>query len=299
MVPATLVRTLLASILSTSALSALGQSAPAGKATPTAVRARDDTVRRDTAGFLDKVLDWFEFPLNPTAVRRNPAAYPAKLVLAPVVSYAPETSWGLGVGAKLLFKFPGAGKETRTSNMPLTALYTLNSQLLLGSGYTIFFNREKYLLKGNLFYTEFPQLYYGLGNHTPEQNEEPFSYNSFLFEPLLLRHLVGKLFAGGGIRYNAVWNLEPEAAGLLAQSRPEGYRGSRSVGLELALTYDSRDNVLNATRGMLTEFTHGRYGQWLGGTHTFQLTKLDVRQYVRLFPRRRDVLAFQFYGSTH
>ncbi len=99
---------------------------------PTAVRA-------DTAGFFDKALDLFEFPINRAGLRKNAAAYPAKLVVAPIVSYAPETNWGLGVGAKLLFKFPRAGKETRTSNMPLTALYTLNNQLLLGSGYTLFF----------------------------------------------------------------------------------------------------------------------------------------------------------------
>ncbi len=261
---------------------------------PTAVRA--DSARADTAGFFDKALDLFEFPINRAGLRKNPAAYPAKLVVAPIVSYAPETNWGLGVGAKLLFKVPGAGKETRTSNMPLTALYTLNNQLLLGSGYTLFFNREQYLLKGNLLFSKFPQLFYGVGNNTPEKNEELFAYNSFLLEPLLLRRVVGKLFVGGGIRYNNVWNLDLKEGGLLAELQPAGYRGSRSAGLEWAVTYDSRDNVLNATRGMLTEFTHGRYGHWLGGTHRFQLTKLDVRQYIKPFARRPDVLAFQLYG---
>jgi len=255
-----------------------------------------DSAGRDTAGFFDKVLDRLEFPLNPAGRRKNPAAYPAKVVVSPIVSYTPETNWGLGVGAKLLFKFRGAGRETRTSNMPLTALYTLNNQILLASGYTLFFNREAYLLKGNVQYTKFPQLFYGVGNNTREENEELFSYRSFLLEPLLLRRLVGKLFAGGGIRYNAVWNLTSPAGGLLAGTQPAGYQGSRSVGLELAVTYDSRDNVLNASRGMLTEFTHGRYGRWLGGTHAFQLTRLDVRQYFKLFAHRRDVLAFQLYG---
>lgn len=252
--------------------------------------------KADTVIFIDKALDVFEFSINETAVSRNPAAYPAKLVLAPIVSYTPETNWGLGAGAKLLFKFPGSGKKTRTSNMPLSALYTLNRQLLLTSGYTVFFNHEKYLLKGNLLYSKFPQLFYGLGNNTPEINEEQFSYNSFLLEPLLLRRITGKLFFGGGIRYNAIWNVQIAQEGLLAASQPVGYKGSKSAGLELALTYDSRDNVLNASRGMLAEITHGRYGKWLGGTNRFQLTKFDIRQYFKLFPHRPDVQAFQFYG---
>jgi outer membrane protein assembly factor BamA len=250
----------------------------------------------DTTSFFDHVLDIFEFDINKAAVARNSQTYPSRLVLAPIISYAPETNWGLGVGAKFLFKFPKAGPETRTSNMPISAQYTLNNQFLLSSGYTIFFNKEKFLLKGNILYSKFPQQFYGIGNNTPEIDEELISYNMFLFEPLLLKRIIGKLFAGGGLRYNTIFNTKLETESQLLESKIPGYKGSRSAGVELAITYDSRNNVLNASKGMLTEFTHGRYSKWLGGTQVFQLTKIDIRQYFKLFRHRDDVLAFQVYG---
>jgi len=57
--------------------------------------------------------------------------------------------------------------------------------------------------------------------------------------------------------------------------------GSTSFGLEFAASYDSRDNVVNAQRGTLVEFTQGFYGKSLGGSNAFQLSKVDVRGYKR------------------
>ena len=72
-----------------------------------------------------------------------------------------------------------------------------------------------------------------------------------------------------------------------------GATGSTSVGVELAAVYDSRDNILNAHRGWYLEVTHGFYGEVLGGTHAFELTRVDLRHYFQPFRRRSDVLAFQ------
>lgn len=250
----------------------------------------------DTLLFFDKLLDIFEFEINRKAVERRPTVYPTKLVLAPIISYSPETSWGAGVGAKFLFKLPKSGPETRTSNTPVSVQYTLNHQLILYSGYTIFFPQERFILKGNIRYSNFPRLFYGIGNNTPASNEEVYAYRLFLFEPLLVKRVTGKLFAGGGFRYVAVTGVELAESSILTDSRVPGVRGARSTGVETALTYDTRDNVLNATSGMLGEATHGWYDERLGGNQRYELTKIDVRQYWRLFRHRADVLAVQGYG---
>ncbi|NVO83643.1 BamA/TamA family outer membrane protein [Hymenobacter terrestris] len=249
--------------------------------------------------FLDRVLDVFEFDLNQAAVTQR-GVYPTRLVLAPIISYAPETSWGAGVGAKFLFKPRGAGLDTRTSNVPISVQYTLNNQFILYSGYTVFFNHENYLLRGNLRHSSFPRLFYGVGNDTPDSNEEVYDYRYTVIEPLLLRRIVGKLFVGGGLRHVRVGSvtLEPESLLLDEAGRPrfDGARGSVSTGLETALTYDTRDNVLNAQRGMLADVTHGWYGKQLGGQFRYELTKLDVRQYFQLAGKRQHVLAYQVFG---
>ncbi|MBT9394679.1 outer membrane protein assembly factor [Hymenobacter sp. NST-14] len=269
-----------------------------------------DSLRGSTAGrpvaqadtsrsLLDRLLDVFEFDLNQPAVAQR-GAYPTRLVLAPIISYAPETSWGLGIGAKFLFKPRGVGADTRTSNIPVSFQYTLNQQYILYSGYTVFFNHENYLLRGNLRHSSFPQLFYGVGNNTPSSNEEIYDYRYTVLEPLLLRRVAGKLFLGGGVRHVRVSDVQLAPQSLLldnsGQPRETGALGAISTGLETALTYDTRDNVLNAQRGTLAEVTHGWYGQQLGGQFRYELTKIDVRQYFQLATGRQHVLAYQVFG---
>lgn len=246
------------------------------------------------AQVLDNILDFFEFTTNKKQVEVDSTRYENTMVLAPIVNYAPETSVGFGVGAKYLFKFKNSSPETRTSNMPVSAIYTLNNQYILWSGYTIFFNDEAWLLKGNIQYADFPQLFYGLGRDSRLEDEEIYSFNNLLIEPILLKRVIGKLFVGGGIRYSSFFNQEIEADGILNTDRPLGFDGSTSLGAELAISYDSRDNVLNANSGVLLEFTQGYYTSGFGGEFAFQLTRLDLRAYFLPFQNRRDVLAFQF-----
>ena len=243
--------------------------------------------------FFDKMIDYVEFR-NKADKLEDSTRFRSKFVISPIVSYKPETSWGFGVGAKWLFKFKNASRNTRTSNMPISALYTLRKQVVVNSGYTVFFNDEKWMLKGNLGYSKFPQQYYGLGNKSSLKNEELFEYQTILVSPLLMKRIIGKLFLGGGIRYNNVWDMELEKDGLLAQNQPLGFNGSTSAGVELAATYDSRDNVLNALKGSFYEFRQAFHGKSLGG-FPFQVTKLDVRQYFKL-SHREDILAVQGYG---
>ncbi|XLS27843.1 BamA/TamA family outer membrane protein [Flavobacteriaceae bacterium M23B6Z8] len=221
----------------------------------------------------------------------------SKLVAAPVVSYSPETSLGFGIGAKYLFKFKGSGAETRTSNMPMTLQYTLNNQFFLFSGFEVFTNQEKWVIEGNLLFQNYPRLFYGIGRDTPKAAEEVYNYYQALVEPIFLKKLFLKyLFVGAGIRYNHIFKVDTAENGILETERPLGFDGSTSAGAEFAVLYDSRNNILNANRGWYFEFTHGFYGKALGGTHRFQLTRFDLRHYLKLFNRRKDVLAFQFIG---
>jgi len=250
-----------------------------------------------SAQFVEDAIDFFTIYTNRRAVQLDSSLYPAKIIMAPVVSYAPETSLGLGVGAKYLFKMRGSGDETRTSNMPLSLRYTLENQIIAYSGYEIFFNQEKWMLEGNLLFRNFPRLYYGIGRDTPESNEETYDFSQILVEPILLKRVAGYLFAGVGIRYNHISNVKSPEGGLLDTSTIPGAEGSTSVGAQLAVVYDNRDNLINAHNGWFIELTHGFYDKVLGGTQTFQLTRLDLRHYMQPFENRQDVIAFQL--RTH
>ena len=242
---------------------------------------------------IDKLTDLMEIKLGPPpqdSTRLQPA-----IVMAPIVYYQPRTSFGFGFGARLLFKPKNAGPEVRTSNIPIGGSYTLNNQIFFTSGYTIFFPEEKWLFRGNLDYIDFPQGFYGVGNFTTEADRLEITYQRLLVEPLLLRRIRPDLFVGAGLRYDIFFGTELLEA---TETLPEGASlqeelGSTAVGGELAFSLDKRNNVINATEGLLVEFTQGFFGTLLGGTHDFRLSKLDVRAYRRVHPRQ--VIGAQFF----
>ena len=246
--------------------------------------------------FIEDIANIFEFDIGPE--RPDSTFTHAKAVLAPIVSFEPSTSWGFGIGAKFLFKPKNAGPETRTSNIPLSVQYTLRNQFIANSEYTIFFPDEAYLLKGVLAFSKFPLPFFGIGSGTKEADQVDISFNQFIFEPLLLKKIVPNFFIGGGWRLNTFRQVE-----LLEESElfPEEIDiqdslGSISSGLEFAITIDSRDNVLNASKGVFAEFTHGVYNEAFGSSSQFMLTSLDFRKYFTVSENRpNDVIAFEIF----
>jgi len=247
---------------------------------------------------LEKIVDFLTVYPNKKAVEKDSTLYPAKAIFTPVVSYAPETNLSIGVGMKGLFKMKGSGPETRTSNIPLTVQYTIENKYFFFSGFSIFSPQERYMLTGNVRVQSFPSLFFGIGQDTPKSNEEAFGYSQILIEPILVKNLFKPyLFFGGGIRYNKINNIEPEPDGLLVNSDQAGSDGSTAVGIQLAMIYDSRDNILNATDGFFIGLTHGIYGKYLGSTQDFELTRFDFRYYMQPFGNPSSILAFQ--ALTH
>jgi len=246
----------------------------------------------------NKILEFLTVHPNKKAVQKDSSIYPAKAIFTPVISFAPETNLSIGVGMKGLFKMKGSGDETRTSNLPLTVQYTIENKYLFFSGFEIFTPQERYVITGNIRIQSFPSLFFGIGRDTPKSNEEAFDYSQILLEPIFLKNLFRRyLFFGGGIRFNRISRVEALPNGLLESSNQSGALGSTSSGLELAMIYDSRDNILNATKGMFISLTHGFYGSWIGSSHDFQLTKLDLRYFIQPLGNASSILGFHFFSQ--
>ena len=244
---------------------------------------------------LRKVIEFLTVYPNKKAVAKDSTLYPAKAIFTPVISFAPETNLSFGIGMKGLFKMKGSGEETRTSNMPASVQYTIDNKYLFFSGFDIFFPQERYLLTGNVRLQSFPSLFFGVGQNTPDSNEEEFTYSQILLEPVFLKKvLLPSLFIGAGYRYNKISNVEAEPDGLLDLTDKPGSKGSISSGIQLAAIYDSRDNLLNAQEGLYLEFTHGFYRQGLGSDQNYELTRFDARYYMQAFNRPNSILAFHF-----
>ena len=260
---------------------------------------------------LAKIIESLTLRPNKKRAALDSNIYASKLVFAPYVLFTPETSFGFGVGGSFQFKLPNSGDETRTrtSTIPIAFTYTVENQILFFSGFEIFSPDEKWVLSGNARAQVFPRLFYGVGRDTDEDNEEIFESSQIILEPILSKQLfIDKLFIGAGLRYRHVAstdfeneNTDENGARLPSQfvdAGISGANGSTSVGGELAALYDTRNSLLNAQTGTYLEATFGRYGNFLGGTHEYNLIRYDLRHFMQLKGDEdwRDVLALNTRG---
>ncbi|MEM8969493.1 MAG: BamA/TamA family outer membrane protein [Bacteroidota bacterium] len=237
----------------------------------------------------DKVIDLFS-----GEIPRKPSKPPLRWVVAPFAGYSPETSWQFGVGGKLLF--PPTADSTRTSFIAMSLRYTLNNQIITTPEYTVFSRREQFIHRGELAFRKFPQFYYGIGNASPESNEELFSYTELGVEHLTYRRVYKKLYAGLGFRYTETYDLDLDPDGALSAEVPLGAEPYRSVGLDVGVMLDNRNNVLNTTSGILAEFRQRVHRKALGSDFDYSVGVLDVRNYWKPFARRNDIVAVQLFG---
>ncbi len=231
-------------------------------------------------GKLKKLVDKF-----------NKSSY----VVAPIISYQPETSWQFGVGVKYLFRPKNYdSSDTRKSFFAGAIKYTVKRQVLFTPAIVIFTNHENFLLDGNYVYKKFPQNYFGTGYNTRIEDKELVDLQELRLEQILFKKVQDKLFAGGGVRYLNIFDVAQKADGLLIKDKPTGWDGFQSIGLTANLRFDNRDNVLNAFSGSYIDFRAGLMRKRTGIKGNYSLYRLDARKYNKPFEHRNDVLAAQF-----
>ncbi|WP_035727771.1 BamA/TamA family outer membrane protein [Eisenibacter elegans] len=213
----------------------------------------------------------------------------------PVLYYAPETSLGFGALASFNFKIGDDWDNTRTSNVRSYLLYTLNQQLDINAMYTLFSAGERYLTRGQVSYSRFPEFFYGVGNDLSDENEELVDYRRIRLEHRLAKQIFPHFFVGAQYRLAYLYDLVAVPGGMLEGGNITGSQGYTLSGLGLAAVYDTRDNILNPTRGVYLELSHHSYLQLLGSTQSPSSLLVDLRKYVGLFDSKH-VLAFQGFG---
>ncbi|MCS6820823.1 MAG: hypothetical protein NZ551_03045 [Microscillaceae bacterium] len=217
-------------------------------------------------------------------------------VVLPVLSTSPETSLSFGAIGMYLFKFNYKDTLTRTSNVQAYFIYTLRNQLLTSPSYTLFFNQEKYILRGNIAYFQFPEYFYGIGNSPLDKaNRIGIDYELFRIENRFLRKVKGNFFAGIQHRYLEIYNVKYPAGSLIDQINPVGKNGSSASGLGVVLLYDDRDNVVNTFKGTFVELSTLSHGG-IGGNSVYDVFRADLRQFIPIIPKKNHILGLQFLG---
>ncbi|WP_095497159.1 BamA/TamA family outer membrane protein [Paraferrimonas haliotis] len=208
--------------------------------------------------------------------------------------YNPEMQLGVGMSAVGLYQVDD-NPNTQLSSLVINALASTNGALGVSMNNKTFLNedQQRFYLTMELF--DVPDVYYGVGydsNHQPN-NRVDFDSRSARLNPMWLQRLFQYSFVGIGfdVDYEQGRNvtaINPDIDGSLVTE------SSTSVGVDLLINYDSRDNVLNPQQGRIAQLELGIYRTALGSDNNFNIIDLQYSRYIGL--REQDVLAWQVRG---
>ncbi len=248
-----------------------------------------------------------------------------RAIVLPLIGFSPTTRFQFGAGASLSWPI-GHNPATKLSAGATQLLWTTNKQLIFLVRSNMFLDRNKWFIQTDWRWYIFRLPTYGLGTgpkaYNPETpvdpaNEEsydnngryPMRYNWIRLHNILFREVATHFFAGAGYHFDHYYdihddflNLDPAhyvmtphyAYSLLHKFNPAHYTTS---GISLNFAYDSRDNIINAYKGIYINVNYLSNFTFLGSNSNGSRLWTEFRTYIGLSPQvPRHVLAFWVYG---
>lgn len=210
------------------------------------------------------------------------------VLAVPTLGYAPETRFY--VGAVVMMPFQISPKH-RLSAAKMEVNFTQNRQRILSASWDYYFGRDRGFSSGNILTARYPDYYWRPGATTPQAAFTRYQAQKTEVQAEYLKQTGSrKLFAGTALRYASMQKLSymEGDSGIW-----NGLQAARVLGISLIGSHDSRDNLLNATKGMLLRWQGGvqRTGT---GVH-YVTHKLDSRWF---FTKKKQTMAIRFYAQT-
>ncbi len=272
------------------------------------------------AGCEDKdLVDWIRqwFHLHKKEKTSNSAFF-----IAPVFGSTPSNGFIIGATFQSAFKLTGSNLSAFQANIQFTS----KKQLLIFLRNTIYAKENKLLLSGDWRYFAYSEPTYGLGTAAPEggtlqsyfhwmgQGEstdslaQPMKFNYFKFHQLASVRMAPGLYLGGGIHFDMFSSIKDErldtpltyitshyAYSKLHDFDPEKYK---EIGLSVNLVYDTRDNQINAYKGMYANLNYRVNPEFLGSDAGSSVLYTEFRYFKGLSKKsERLVLAFWYVGQ--
>ncbi|PWG04488.1 BamA/TamA family outer membrane protein [Polaribacter aquimarinus] len=208
-----------------------------------------------------------------------------KILPVPAFGYEPETKFHFGAVSLFTIDLYQDAK-TRLSNAKIEFNYSLRNQIIFESEWNYFFKEEKWFSDGLVHFAKYPDFFYGIGADVTENDKLLYESNRMILDFGLYKNLIDKLFFGGEIRYANYSNISITELNTSAE-----LIDSWNFGLSTTIFYDSRNNLLNATKGSYFKLNLG----YNIGTNHYTTAKLDARKYFTF--KNNFVLACRLYNS--
>ena len=219
-----------------------------------------------------------------------------KIIALPVVFSTPETGFGFGAGAQMFLLRKTNIYNDRLSNMFVSALYTAKKQFMFEAKPQIYLARGDYFLDTVLKFRIFPNSVWGIGNLTPEENEESYDMTSLELQARFLKRLPPSLNFGFEYHYQYHDVTMVEEGGLLDSGGIPGADNAIVSGLGVIFNLDTRDIVEAPSKGHFLQLNARFSSEILGASSSFNKFIVDLRTYLPV--GERGILAFQAYTEN-
>ena len=242
------------------------------KADTTAVKA-DTTAVKAKHGLVARLLQYFAESDKPK---------PDKKIDFGIIGgphYASDTGLGLGLVASALYSTDRSDSTLEKSNASLYSDMTTKGFLMIGIRGNNIFPKKRYRLDYRIYVYTFPSYLWGFSYPQSDNDDNKSKYSRTKFE-VMARFLIPinrYSYLGPIARYQYVhaYKLKDQAPQLL-----EGLPKTVSdFGVGVSYTFDSRDFMLNASRGWFMQLDLTTNPTFLSNNNTYWSAELQLATY--------------------
>jgi len=251
-----------------------------------------------------------------------------RAIILPLIGFSPATRLQLGLGSTLSWTV-GRNPLTKLSAGSVQLLWTSQRQLIAYVRSNMFFNENKWFLQTDWRWYLFRLPTYGLGtgpvNNIPaitgdpdpvlisasyKGGKFPMKYNWIKFHNILYMEVAEDFYSGIGYHLDHYYdivddnlNLDSTAAIITphyAYSRLHGFniKTYTASGVSFNMAYDTRDNIINAYKGIYINAGYLFNFTFLGSNRDGSRLWAEFRTYIGLSEKvPRNLVAFRVFGS--
>lgn len=224
--------------------------------------------------------------LKRPAVSTNQSPDTVETSILPTLSYNP--AFGFGMGAVYSASSRRGGETSGVSSVQASAAVTTQKQLLTAVRSDIGSRSDRWRLLGDARFYKGLQKTYGLGSDTAEEPALALDYYLTRVYATLYRKIAGPVRLGGGYHLDYYTGIKPsDRDGLDVDGI-----GTTASGVSANALIDTRDNALNASRGIYARASYYSFPESLGSDSSWEASQFEGRAYAALPSDRRQILAF-------
>ena len=269
----------------------------------TAIGQEQKAVSADTAFNQRDIIDMLRplfFKNKSSSAKRDSGISNKKIYfsLLPASTGIPGGGAALVTSTNMSF-YLGDKKNTSLSVVSFTPYTNFQGRYVFPIRSNIWLNNNDWNFIGDLRFIFYPQNSWGLGGHTPKEQETLISYKYVRFYESALKKISRNFFAGIGFNLDNHFDVTAYGdSGFYKSLRPyydSLESNTQSTGISFIVQYDSRKNSNHPTGGMYASASFRANPSIFPNTGNWDQLFLDFRKYFSFSSKEQNILGFWSY----